>query len=202
MGKEQKPVPQLAAGELGAVAKLAETFTGDTLCDKDDPIVLPAIEYPAPVMSLAVEPKTKGDEDKLSTALSRLREEDPMLTVKRDTEINQTLISGAGETHLDVVVEKMRRKFGVDVKTEIPKIPYKETIRKNVERRESTRSRPAATASSATFFCASSRSTRGAGYEFENKIVGGAIPRQYIPGVEKGVVGGHEGRLPGRLSHR
>ena len=90
-------MPQLAAGELGAVAKLADTFTGDTLCDKGDPIVLPGIEYPAPVMSLAVEPKTKGDEDKLSTALGRLREEDPMLIVKRDTEINQTLISGAGE---------------------------------------------------------------------------------------------------------
>jgi elongation factor G len=198
MGKEQKPVPQLAAGELGAVAKLADTFTGDTLCDKGDPIMMPAIEYPSPVMSLAVEPKTKGDEDKLSTALSRLREEDPMLTVKRDTEINQTLISGAGESHLDVVVEKMRRKFGVDVKTEIPRIPYKETIRKNVESEGKHKKQTGGHGQFGHVFLRMEPIERGDGYEFENKIVGGSIPRQYIPGVEKGVVAAmQEGFLAG-----
>jgi len=188
MGKDQKPVAQLAAGELGAVAKLADTFTGDTLCDKVDPILLPGIEYPAPVMSLAVEPKTKGDEDKLSTALGRLREEDPMLMVKRETEINQTLISGAGESHLDVVVEKMRRKFGVEVKTEVPRIPYKETIRKNVESEGKHKKQTGGHGQFGHVFLRLEPLEKGAGYEFESKIVGGAIPRQYIPGVEKGVV--------------
>ena len=198
MGKEQRPVPQFAAGELGAVAKLADTFTGDTLCDKSDPIVLTGIEYPAPVMSLAVEPKTKGDEDKLSTALGRLREEDPMLMVKRDTEVNQTLISGAGESHLDVVVEKMRRKFGVDVKTEIPRIPYKETIRKNVESEGKHKKQTGGHGQFGQVFLRMEPLERGAGYEFEVKIVGGAIPRQYIPGVEKGVVASmKEGYLAG-----
>lgn len=198
MGKEQKPVPLLKAGELGAVAKLAETFTGDTLCDKSEPIVLPGIEYPAPVMSLAVEPKTKGDEDKLSTALGRLHEEDPMLTVIRDTEIKQTLISGAGESHLDVVVEKMRRKFGVDVKTEIPRIPFKETIRKNVESEGKHKKQTGGHGQFGHVFLRMEPLGRGAGYEFENKIVGGAIPRQYIPGVEKGVVAAmNDGYLAG-----
>ena len=198
MGKEQKPVPLLAAGELGAVAKLADTFTGDTLCDKSDPTVLPGIEYPAPVMSLAVEPKTKGDEDKLSTALGRLREEDPMLMVKRDTEVNQTLISGAGESHLDVVVDKMRRKFGVDVKTEIPRIPYKETIRKSVESEGKHKKQTGGHGQFGHVFLRMEPLDRGAGYEFEYKIVGGAIPRQYIPGVEKGVFASmKEGYLAG-----
>jgi elongation factor G len=198
MGKDQKPVPQLAAGELGAVAKLGGTFTGETLCDKADPIVLPGIEYPAAVMSLVVEPKTKGDEDKLSTALGRLREEDPMLTVKRDTEINQTLISGAGESHLGVVVDKMHRKFGVDVKTDIPRVPYKETIRKNAEAEGKHKKQTGGHGQYGQVFLRLEPLDRGTDYEFENKIVGGAIPRQYIPGVEKGVVGAmKEGYLAG-----
>jgi elongation factor G len=187
-GKEQTSVPRLAAGELGAVAKLAETFTGDTLCDKDQPIVLPTIEYPAPLMSLAVAPRTKGDEDKLSTALGRVSEEDPMLTVRRDTEINQTLISGAGETHLDVVVEKMRRKFGVDVATDIPRIPYKETIRKKIEAEGKHKKQTGGHGQFGHTWLRLEPRDRGEGYEFTEKIVGGSIPRQYIPGVEKGVV--------------
>lgn len=187
-GKDQASVPQLVAGEMGAVAKLSETFTGDTLCDKDKPILLPPIEYPAPVMSLAVAPKTKGDEDKLSTALGRLREEDPMLTVRRDTDINQTIISGAGETHIDVVVEKMRRKFGVDVMTELPHIPYKETIRKSVESEGKHKKQTGGHGQFGHVYLRIEPVQRGEGYSFEDKIVGGAIPRGYIPGVEKGVI--------------
>jgi elongation factor G len=198
MGKEQTSVPALVAGEVGAVAKLSETFTGDTLCDKDKPIVLPRIEYLDPVMSLAVEPKAKGDEDKLSTALHRLREEDPMLTIRRDTEVNQTIISGAGETHIDVVVEKMRRKFGVDVATDLPRIPYKETIRKSVESEGKHKKQTGGHGQYGHAFLRLEPRQRSEGYEFENKIVGGAIPRQYIPGVEKGVVAAmSEGYLAG-----
>lgn len=187
-GKDQAPVPRLVSGELGAVAKLNETFTGDTLCDKADPIVLPQIVYPSPVMSLAVEPKTKGDEDKLSTALSRLLEEDPMLRLRRDTEVNQSILSGAGENHLDVVVEKMRRKFGVEVATELPKVPYKETIRRQVESEGKHKKQTGGHGQFGHCYLRLTPLDRGSGYEFENKIVGGAIPRQYIPGVEKGVL--------------
>jgi elongation factor G len=198
MGKEQASVPQLVAGEVGAVAKLSETFTGDTLCDKDKPIVLPRIDYPAPVMSLAVAPKAKGDEDKLSTALHRLREEDPMLTIRRDTEVNQTIISGAGETHIDVVVEKMRRKFGVDVATDLPRIPYKETIRKSVESEGKHKKQTGGHGQYGHAYLRLEPRQRSEGYEFEDKIVGGSIPRQYIPGVEKGVVAAmSEGYLAG-----
>ncbi len=187
-GKDQEAVPQLRAGEMGAVAKLSETFTGDTLCDKDKPMLLPRIDYPAPVMALAVAPKTKGDEDKLSTALGRLREEDPMLTVRRDTDINQTIISGAGETHIDVVVEKMRRKFGVDVVTDLPHIPYRETVRKSVEAEGKHKKQTGGHGQYGHVFLRIEPLQRSEGYEFEDKIVGGAIPRGYIPGVEKGVV--------------
>lgn len=197
-GKEQQSVPRLVAGELGAVAKLSETFTGDTLCDKDSPVLLPDIEYPVPVMSLAVAPKTKGDEDKLSTALGRVSEEDPMLRVRRDTEINQTLISGAGETHLDVVVEKMRRKFGADVETEMPRIPYKETIRKKVESEGKHKKQTGGHGQFGHVFLRLEPRGRGEGFEFAEQIVGGSIPRQYIPGVEKGVVAAmEEGCLTG-----
>jgi elongation factor G len=187
MGKEQSSVPKLDAGELGAVAKLSETFTGDTLCAKDSPIVLPRIEYPAPVMSLSVSPKAKGDEDKLSTAIGRLREEDPMLKVERDTDINQTIMSGAGETHIDVVVEKMRRKFGVEVATDLPHIPYKETVRKTVESEGKHKKQTGGHGQFGHAFLRIEPLGRSEGYVFEDKIVGGAIPRQYIPGVEKGV---------------
>ncbi len=197
-GKEQASVEQLIAGEIGAVAKLSETFTGDTLCDKAGPILLNAIEYPAPVMSLAVAPKTKGDEDKLSTALGRVREEDPMLTVRRDTDINQTIISGAGETHIDVVVEKMRRKFGVDVVTDLPHIPYKETIRKPVESEGKHKKQTGGHGQFGHVYLRIEPVERGEGYSFEDKIVGGAIPRGYIPGVEKGVIQAmQEGYLAG-----
>ena len=197
-GKEQAPVGQLSAGELGAVAKLGDTFTGDTLCDKDSPIVLPTIEYPTPVMSMAVRPKTKGDEDKLSTALSRVKEEDPMLQVRRDNEVKQTLISGAGETHLDVVVEKMRRKFGVDVLTEPPRVPYKETIRRTVEAEGKHKKQTGGHGQYGHCFLRLEPLERGTGFEFADEIVGGVIPRQYIPGVEKGIIAAmEEGFLAG-----
>ncbi len=187
-GKEQTGVTELGPGELGAVSKLGYTSTSDTLCDKKNPVVLPPIEYPAPLMSLAVEPKTKGDEDKLSTALGRLREEDPMLEVRRDTDVHQTLISGAGENHLDVVVTKMRQKFGVDVLTVAPMIPYKETIRKLVEAQGKHKKQTGGHGQFGHCYLRLEPLGRGEGFQFEVKIVGGAIPRQYLPGVEKGVI--------------
>jgi elongation factor G len=129
-GKTQEAVPRIPAGDIGAVAKLAETNTGDTLCNKDKPLVLPPIEFPQPTLSVAIHPKTKADLDKLGSSLSRLAEEDPTLTVRKDSDTAETILSGMGDTHFDVSAEKMKRKFGVEVRIETPKIPYRETITK------------------------------------------------------------------------
>src|SRR5207237_3549064 len=120
---------EVPAGDIGAVAKLTHTTTGDTFSSKDKPVTLPPIDMPQPLLAFAVEPKTKGDEDKLSTALSRVREEDPTLRVERSEETHETVMYGMGEAHLDVVLERMKRKFGVEVEHRPAKIPYKETIK-------------------------------------------------------------------------
>ena len=127
-GKAQEPVPQLVAGDIGALAKLAETSTGDTLATKERPLVLPPITFPAPAYSAAVHPKTKADLDKMGNALNRIIEEDPTLRVRRDADTNETILSGLGEPHLEVTVEKIQRKFGVGLELTTPKVPYKETI--------------------------------------------------------------------------
>ncbi|MBN2027863.1 MAG: elongation factor G [Actinobacteria bacterium] len=186
-GKNQIPVREIPAGDIGGVAKLTDTTTGDTLCSKDNPIVLPSIKFPDPIMSLAVSPKTKGDEDKLSVALTRLSDEDPTFNVRRDTEVKQTIISGMGEAHLDIMMERMARKFGVNVETELPLVPYKETIR-NTSRAEGKHKKQ--TGGHGQFGIAwveLEPLERGSGFEFVDKIVGGVIPRQFIPSVEKGI---------------
>ncbi|MGH2590306.1 MAG: elongation factor G, partial [Actinomycetota bacterium] len=128
-GKEHDSVSEVPAGDIGAVAKLSHTTTGDTFSTKDDPVTVPAAELPEPLLAFAISPKTKGDEDKLSTALSRLREEDPTLRIERSDETHETVMYGMGEAHLDVQIERMKRKFGVEVSTAPAKIPYRETIR-------------------------------------------------------------------------
>ncbi len=186
-GKNQIAVREIPAGDIGGVAKLTETATGDTLCDKENPIVLPAIAFPEPIMSLAVEPKTKGDEDKLSVALSRLSEEDPTFNVRRDSEVKQTIISGMGEAHLDIMMERMARKFGVNVNTELPRVPYKETIRKSAKAEGKHKKQTGGHGQFGIAWVELEPLEKGAGFEFVDKIVGGVIPRQFIPSVEKGV---------------
>ncbi len=186
-GKNQIPVREIPAGDIGGVAKLAETTTGDTLCDKDKPIVLPPIAFPEPVMSLAVEPKTKGDEDKLSVALARLSDEDPTFDVRRDTEVKQTIISGMGETHLDIMMERMSRKFGVNVNTELPRVPYKETVRSSAKAEGKHKKQTGGHGQFGIAWLEVEPLERGAGFEFVDKIVGGVIPKQFISSVEKGV---------------
>jgi elongation factor G len=180
-------VREIPAGDIGGVAKLTETTTGDTLCDKDHPIVLPTIAFPEPIMSLAVEPKTKGDEDKLSVALSRLSDEDPTFNVRRDTEVKQTIISGMGEAHLDIMMERMARKFGVNVNTELPRVPYKETIRKSARAEGKHKKQTGGHGQFGIAWLELEPLEKGSGFEFVDKIVGGVIPRQFIPSVEKGV---------------
>lgn len=186
-GKTQIPVKELPAGDIGGVAKLSDTSTGDTLCDKENPILLPPIEFPEPIMSLAVEPLSKGDEDKLSTALARLAEEDPTLTVHRDTEVKQTIISGMGEMHLDIMMERMSRKFGVNVRTELPRVPYKETIRKTARAEGKHKKQTGGHGQFGIAWVEIEPLERGKGFEFVDKIVGGVIPKQFIPSVEKGI---------------
>ncbi len=188
-GKQQTPVEALVAGDMGAVVKLKETGTGDTLCDDKAPIRIPQIPIPAPVISFAVEPKAKGDEDKMSAAFARLREEDPCIQYRFDPQTKETVVSGMGRAHVEIVAERLKRKFGVDVTLKTPRVPYKETIKARV--REVQGRHKKQTGGRGQFgdcWIHMEPLPRGGGFEFSNQIVGGAIPRNFIPAVEKGVV--------------
>lgn len=187
-GKNQIQTDQIIVGDIGAVAKLAVTATGDTLGDKNNPIVFPPIEFPEPVISFAVEPKSKGDEEKVSAGLARFLEEDPTFRVERNTETKQIIISGMGDMHLDVIVERLSKKFGVDVNLKTPKVPYKETIRGTSKKEGKYKKQSGGRGQYGHVFLEISPLPRGEGFVFEDKIVGGVVPRQYIPAVEKGVL--------------
>ena len=187
-GKEQDQVPYLPAGDLGAVAKLSDTATGDTLAPKGTPVVVPQPDPPTPVLSIAIRPKSKGDEDKLMTALHRLQDEDSSLLVRRDDETHQTLLSGMGETHLSIVTERLMRKFGVEVETEDVRVPYRETITGQAEAEGKYKKQTGGHGQFGVAFLRVEPLERSGGFEFVDKIVGGAIPRQFIPAVEKGVI--------------
>jgi elongation factor G len=187
-GKEHDNVSEVPAGDIGAVAKLSKTHTGDTLSEKSAPVTLPALELPEPLHALAVEPKTQGDEDKLSTAFSRLQEEDPTFRMKRSQETSETVMYGMGETHLDVMSERMHRKFGVDVVTHPARVPYMETLRQKVQALGRHVKQSGGHGQYGIAHIEVEPLERGAGFEYVNKIVGGAIPGQFIPSVEKGVV--------------
>jgi elongation factor G len=186
-GKTQIAVREIPAGDIGAVPKLSETSTGDTLCDKGNPVLLPGIEFPDPIMSLAVEPKSKGDEDKLSTALARLAEEDPTFRSRRDAEVKQTIISGMGEAHLEIAMERMARKFGVEVTSSLPKVPYKESVHRSAKAEGKHKKQTGGHGQFGIAWVEVAPQERSSGFVFVDKIVGGAIPRQFIPSVEKGV---------------
>ncbi len=187
-GKEHENVPEIPAGDIGALAKLAHTSTGDTLTVKGDEARFPPIELPEPLYAVAVAPRTKGDEDKLSTALHRVVEEDPTVRLDRSEETHQTVMYGMGESHIDVMVERMKRKFGVEVATAPARIPYKETIRGAGRGLGRHVKQTGGHGQYAIAHIEIEPLERGAGFEFVDKIVGGVIPNQYIPSVEKGVV--------------
>ena len=187
-GKEHETLSEVPAGDIAAVAKLSHTTTGDTLSTKDDPVTLPAIEMPEPLLAFAITPKTKGDEDKLSTALSRLREEDPTLRIERSDETHETVMYGMGEAHLDVQIERMKRKFGVEVATAPAKIAYRETIRGPGKGLGRHVKQTGGHGQYAVCNIEIEPLPRGEGFEYVDKIFGGAIPNQFIGSVEKGVV--------------
>jgi len=187
MGKAQKPVEALGPGELGVVAKLKETLTGDTLADEAQPILLPRIAFPEPTISFAIQPKSRGDEDKISNALARIAEEDPTVHYHYDPETKQLLVSGVGNLHVELVVERMKRRYNVDVHLLPPRIPYKETVKGRAEGQGKYKKQTGGRGQYGDVWLRIEPLPRGAGFEFVDEIFGGAVPRQYIPSVEKGV---------------
>ena len=186
-GKKQRPLKQAVAGDIVAVAKLKETVSGDTLCDADKPIVYEPAMPLEPVISYAIQPKTKNDEDKIHGSLQRLMEEDPTLRLRRDDQTRELIISGMGQVHLEVTMEKLKRKFGVEVELKTPKVPYLETIRASVKVQGKYKKQSGGRGQYGDCWVEFSPLGRGEGFQFEDKIVGGVIPRQYIPAVEKGI---------------
>lgn len=196
-GKAQEPASEISAGDIGAVAKLQETFTGQTLSDKDKPIIYPAINFPKPKLSLAVEPKAKGDEDKIGNGLTRLTEEDPTFAVMKDSVTHEIVASGMGDLHIEVITSKLHKKFGVEVNLRAPKISYKETIKGTVKAEGKHKKQSGGRGQYGHVWLELSPLPTGTGFEFVDKIFGGSVPRNYIPAVEKGL---HEVMERGVLS--
>lgn len=197
-GKSQRPVEQAFPGDIIAIAKLKETATGDTLSSRTNPIVYPFVDLPGPVLTYALKPKTRGDEEKITQALSRLKEEDPTLAIQRDQQTGELLISGNGQIHIDATIEKMERKFGVQVDLALPKIPYHETIKtaqKGVIYRHKKQTGGAGQFAEVHFDI--TPLPRGTGFEFEEALVGMNVPRNFVPAVEKGL---HEALQSGPLA--
>ena len=187
-GKSQEPVDELSPGDIGAVAKLSSVLTGDTLTDKAKPLVLPDLEFPSPVYQRAVYPKSKADLDKMTSALARISEEDPSLKVTREPNTLEMLIGGLGDTHIDVAVEKMKRKFGVEILLETPKVAYMETITSTSKVEYRHKKQSGGHGQFAHVWLEIEPLARGAGFEFAQKVVGGSVPKEYIPSVQKGCV--------------
>ncbi len=187
-GKNQEPVSEIRAGDIGAVAKLTLTATGDTLGVKEKPIKVVPVSFPSPILSKAVYPKTKLDLDKLGSALARLVEEDATIQVRRDADTIETILSGMGETQLDVAAEKMQRKFGVGVNLETPRVPYKETITVPSKAEYKHKKQTGGHGQYGHVVLELEPMERGSGVEFVDRVVGGSVPKNYIPAVEKGVV--------------
>ena len=186
-GKQQVPVPELKAGDIGAVAKLKDVHTGDTLATNQHPIVLEHIHYPEAAISFAVEAKARGDEDKLGVAIGRIIEEDPSIKFGRDEQTKEFLISGQGQLHVEIVVSKLKKKYGVDVILHPPKVPYRETITKPADAHGRHKKQSGGHGQFADCKITVEPLPRGADFEFVDEIFGGSIPRQYIPAVEKGI---------------
>ncbi len=187
MGKTQTPVPEIKAGDLGAVAKLKDTLTNDTLGDRSDPVTFPSLKFPEPVLAYAIEPKSRGDEDKISTSMHRLEEEDPSIHYSRDPQTKELLLGGQGQLHIEVTVAKLKRRFGVDVNLKPPHIPYRETIKAPTEAHGRHKKQTGGHGQFGDCKIRVEPLPRGADFQFVDDIFGGSIPRQFIPAVEKGV---------------
>jgi elongation factor G len=185
---KREEIEEVRAGDIAAVIGLKDTRTGDTLCDDDKPIILEAMKFPAPVIDVAIEPKTKADQDKLGIALNKLAEEDPTFRVHTDAETGQTIISGMGELHLEIIVDRMMREFKVDANVGRPQVAYRETLRRRVEKVEGKFIRQSGGRGQYGHVVINIEPLpAGGGFHFEDKIVGGTVPREYIGPIEQGI---------------
>ena len=196
-GKTQTAVPEIKAGDIGAVAKLKETLTSDVLADKGSKLTIPPIKFPEAVISYAIEPKSRGDEEKISTALHRLQEEDPSISYNRDQQTKELLLSGQGQSHIEVTVAKLKRRFGVEVNLKLPRIPYRETITAATEAHGRHKKQTGGHGQFGDCKVKFEPLPRGSDFEFVDDIFGGSIPRQFVPAVEKGI---QDARLRGFLA--
>jgi elongation factor G len=196
-GKNQKPGESVIPGDMAAVAKLKETYTGDTMTEEKNPIQYEKVPPIPAIISFAVQPKSKGDEEKIMSGLNRLVEEDPTLNYRRDEQTREIILSGMGQVHIEIAVEKMKRKFGVEVTLTTPKVPYKETLKGKTTVQGRYKKQSGGRGQFGDTWLEIEPLPRGGGFEFADKIVGGAIPRNYIPAVEKGIV---EAMLEGVLA--
>ena len=187
-GKQLDKVPEAHAGDIIACVKLRETQTGDTLCDKQSPIVYDPVEYPEPAIAFAIEPKSRQDEEKISVALHKILEEDPALHFSRDAQTKEFLLSGSGQLHVETVVEKLKKRYGVEVMLHPPKVPYKETITQRAEVQGRHKKQTGGRGQFGDCKCVFEPLPRGSGFVFEDKIFGGAVPQQFRPAIEKGIV--------------
>ena len=185
---KREEVESVGAGDIAAAIGLKNSFTGDTLCSQEAPVLLESIEFPEPVISVAIEPSTKAEQDKLSKCLGKLQQEDPTFNVRIDHETNQTIISGMGELHLEILVDRMRREFSLDVAVSKPQVAYKESITREIEEDYRYVKQTGGRGQYGHVKIRLTPRPRGGGFEFVNKIVGGAIPKEFIPAVQKGVI--------------
>ncbi|MRH79156.1 elongation factor G [Spiribacter sp. C176] len=185
--KERKEIDEVRAGDIAAAIGLKDVTTGDTLCDNANKVTLERMEFPDPVISVAVEPKTKGDQEKMGIALQKLAQEDPSFQVRTDEESGQTIISGMGELHLEIIVDRMKREFKVEANVGAPQVAYREAIRKEIEVEGKFVRQSGGRGQYGHVWIRMRPRERGEGYEFHNKIVGGVVPREYIPSVDKGI---------------
>jgi len=187
-GKDTKPADEAGAGDIVALAKLKDTGTGDTLSDPSHPVRFPRYEFPPPAISFAITPKTRGDEEKVSNGLRRLSEEDPAMEVRFDSQTKEMLISGTSQVHVEVILDKLKRRFGVEVDLHPPQVPYRETIRKRASAQGRHKKQTGGRGQFGDCWIEVEPLPRSGGYEFEDAIFGGSIPRNFIPAVEKGIV--------------
>ncbi len=183
----REDIKEAYTGDIVAIAGLKDVTTGDTLCDANKPVILERMEFPDPVIEVAVEPKTKSDQEKLGVALHRLAQEDPSFRVSVDHESGQTIIKGMGELHLDIIVDRMRREFNVEANVGAPQVAYRETVSKKAEIDYTHKKQTGGSGQFARVKLTIEPNEQGKGYEFENKVVGGNVPKEYVPGVQKGV---------------
>ena len=187
-GKEQRAVAEAIAGDIVAVAKLKDTLTGDSLCIEKDQVIFDPIEFPEPAISFSIKPKTRGDEDKISIALHKLTNEDQTFKTKREEQTKELIISGMGDLHLDIMINRLKKRFGVDVEKGTPKVAYKETVKKMTKLQGKYKRQTGGHGQYGDCWLQIEPLERGKGFEFVDKVVGGVIPKNYIPSIEKGVV--------------